>query len=292
MPPLVTCDWLNKHLNDDSVKIIDASWYLPGADETSAASVFLQRHIPGAVFFDIDAIADPQSRLPHMAPPPEMFAHAVGHLGINNQDHVIVYDDQGIFSAARVWWTFQAMGHDRVSVLNGGLPAWQKSGFTLCHGQANQAAQPFKAQRRPELFVDADAVRANLTAQKPVLDARPAARFNGIAPEPRANLRRGHMPGAVNLPFCDLLSAAGHLKDAHHLQELFSQIGIDSDAQAASIITTCGSGITAAIINLALSVAGFTPGALYDGSWAEWGDEARAHERLLSDQLAFRVVIS
>ena len=280
---LVSTDWLAANLDAEDVKPLDASWRLPSAQKAAAGAQttvdarparedWLERRIPGAAFFDLDEISDKTSPLPHMAPSPDAFARAAGALGIAREDRVIVYDDDGIFSAPRVWWTFRLMGHDRVAVLDGGLPKWRRENrpleggapettprqYTIA-GQANTAARTADAGR---------VLRALDDARIAILDARAAARFEGRAPEPRAGLRSGAMPGAINLPYADLLAADGTMKPAADLAALFDRLGVDAGRPA---IASCGSGVTAAIIVLALELAGRRDVALYDGSWAEWG---------------------
>lgn len=271
--PLVSTDWLNDHLGTNGIRIIDASWRMPHLNQEPANEVYLKRHIPGAVFFDLDAIADHAVALPHMAPPRGEFEKAMGDFGISNTDHVIVYDDNGIFSAARVWWTFIAMGHRSVSVLDGGLPKWLAEKRVLQNSIDQFPHQVYKTNPVCGAFIDADGVRAALASGALVLDARPAPRFFGEAAEPRAHLRRGHMPGARNLPFGELLDAVQTLKSPATLREIFAEYGITAETDP--IITTCGSGVTAAIINLALAVAQLPLPGLYDGSWADWGEKDR-----------------
>ncbi|MEO1151205.1 MAG: sulfurtransferase [Pseudomonadota bacterium] len=273
---LISARALHERFDRPSLRVIDASWRLPGDDQQSAYEAFLARHIPGAYFFDIDEIADRTSSLPHMMPPPERFTRAARALSIDHDSDLIIYDDQGLFSAPRVWWTFKAMGHRQVCVLDGGLPAWLAAGLPTDKGDPRQSSGgTFTAEFDPSLIADADAVRDQLSRKEPVLDARPAARFCGDAPEPRANLRRGHMPGADNVPFKSLLAEAGTLRPAADLRaRLMPLLGAEEKGKSMPI-TTCGSGITAAVINLALTVAGLNPGRLYDGAWAEWGETRR-----------------
>lgn len=265
---LVSPDWLLARRADPGLHVVDASWYLP-AQGRDAAAEYESGHIPGALFFDIDHVADRNSDLPHMAPPAEAFAAAVSAMGIGPGDQVVVYDGAGIFSAARVWWLFRAMGHDSVAVLDGGLPAWRAAGGPVTDAPADPAPRGFRARPRPGLIADAGAVRAALdagTAQ--VIDARPADRFRGEAAEARPGLRAGHMPGALNLPFTALLTEEGRLKPPDALAEALAAAGANP---ARAAITTCGSGVTAAIVNLALARLGRPEAALYDGSWADWG---------------------
>ncbi len=267
--PLVSTDWLASHLRDADLKIIDASWRMPG--NPPARADHEKRHVPGAIFFDLDAVADHASGLPHMLPSPRDFAAAVGALGISGDDRVVVYDDAGIFSAPRVWWTFRAMGHDAVSVLDGGLPKWLREGRPVESGAVAPAARAYPDRRARALARSHDDVRSALSSRSAiVLDARPSARFAGEAPEPRPGLRRGHMPGARNIPHADVIAADGTLKPAEQLRAIFTAAGATQDAE---IITTCGSGVTAAVLALALAAIGVSQVGLYDGSFAEWGRE-------------------
>jgi len=248
-----------------AVKVIDGSWALDGTD---MRTLYDQAHIPGAVFFDIEAISDHSSGLPHMAPSPEQFAQAVGALGISADDLVVVYDQQGLFSAARVWWTFRLMGHENIKVLRGGLPAWRAAGLSISGDVTEIRPAVYTPVRHGEKSINLNELRENLDNGTIVLDARPAARFEGSAPEPRAGLRSGHMPGSRSLPFAELLRD-GALKPADELKTILDAKGADGSAP---IVTTCGSGVTAAIITLALAEIG-RESRLYDGSWAQWGQE-------------------
>jgi thiosulfate/3-mercaptopyruvate sulfurtransferase len=242
-------------------------------DKRDPAAEFRQRHIPGAVFFDIDAIADRTTDLPHMMPTPGEFAAAMGALGIVSGRMVVIYDGAGIFSAPRAWWMLRAMGHDDVAVLDGGLPQWQREGRALERGDAHPVPAAFTAVPQPALMRDFAAVLANQSNPAArLVDARSASRFTGEEKEPRAGLRSGHMPGAANVPWRSLL-ADGRLKPDAELKAAFQKAGVDI---ARPIITTCGSGISAAILMLALQKIGAADVALYDGSWAEWGGRAEA----------------
>lgn len=262
--PLVLTDELAAVLDTSDVRIVDASWRMDGSRPGEA-----EPRIPGAVRFDIDAVADYASPLPHMLPSPPAFAAAVGNLGIARDDDIVVYDERGLFSAARVWWTFRVMGATRVRVLDGGLPKWLAEGRPV---ETGPEAPRGRAEFIPA-FVSggvADLMRVRRALDDPavqVVDARPATRFCGEQGEPRPGLRSGHMPGAVNLPFGDLLTPEGRLKTREEIDALFSDAGL---SPGQSIITTCGSGVTAAILTLALAVLG-RDSAVYDGSWAEWG---------------------
>ena len=271
MSNLVSTDWLAAHL--DTVRVVDASWYMPD-EKRAPAKEFEAGHIPGAVFFDIDAIADHATDLPHMLPSPGEFSKAVGALGIGDGETVVVYDGSGLFSAPRVWWTLKAMGHDTVKVLDGGFPKWTREGRAVETGPAKRHAKFFTAIAEPAIVRDFAAVMdivANKTAQ--MVDARSAGRFKAEEPEPRPGVRGGHMPGAANVHFRALIAADGTLKPPGELRAAFEQAGVDI---ARPIVTTCGSGLTAAIVMLALDEIGARDVALYDGSWTEWGAQPQA----------------
>jgi thiosulfate/3-mercaptopyruvate sulfurtransferase len=266
MTPLVSTEWLAAHL--DSVKVVDASWYMPDQKRDPAAE-FEAAHIPGAVFFDIDGLSDRTVDLPHMMPTPGQFSHDVGALGIGDEDQVVVYDGAGLFSAPRVWWMLQAMGHDKVAVLDGGLPKWQREGRPLASGPSAPKSAFLTAILKPDLVRDFALVKRALeSASAQLADARSPSRFTAEEKEPRAGLKSGHMPGAANVHFRTLLTPEGTLKSDAELRAVFAAAGIDP---ARPVITTCGSGITAAIVMLALARIGAPDVALYDGSWAEWG---------------------
>ena len=267
--PLATTQWLADHIGDKNVKILDGSWRMPG--DGFGVDAYRERHIPGAQFFDIDKIAEPNTDLPHMLPPAALFESAVGALGVTQTDTVIVYDDQGLFSAARVWWTFRAMGHEKIAVLNGGLPKWQKENRAIQKTFSTPTPADYRASPNADLVISAaDLSTAVKKASHTILDARPAARFEGNAPEPRAGLRSGHMPGAGNIPFGALISDNGEMRSADELKSIFASAGV---SEKRPVVTSCGSGVTAAILSLGLEVAGVERHALYDGSWAEWGNE-------------------
>ncbi len=264
MSDIVSAGWLMQNL--DKVRVVDASWYMP-ADKRDAKAEFEAAHIPGAVFYDIDTLSDRNTSLPHMLPPPDQFARDAGALGIGDDDMVVVYDGAGIFSAPRVWWALKAMGHDKVAVLDGGLPAWKDAGGAIQSGPAAPRPATFHARPNTAILRDFGAVKAAL-GNTQVLDARSAPRFEGSEPEPRAGLKSGHMPGAANIPYRAVLTGDGKLKDDGALQKLFAEKGLDLRAP---IITSCGSGVTAAILMLALEKVGSRQVAIYDGSWTEWG---------------------
>jgi thiosulfate/3-mercaptopyruvate sulfurtransferase len=265
---LVTTDWLAAHLSDSNVRVVDGSWHMPQLRRDPRAE-FAQAHIPGAAFFDIDAIADHSTDLPHMLPSPEEFARAVGALGIGDGDRVIVYDVRGVVSAARVWWTFRAFGHDDVAVLDGGLPRWRADGHPVESGVSSPTPRTFTARPRPDLVRDLARMRENLRApREQVLDARSAGRFAGTEPEPRAGLRGGHIPGSRNLPYDRLYRPDGTLLPPADLKVAFETAGVDLGRP---VVTTCGSGVTASVLALALHTLGRRDVAVYDGSWTEWG---------------------
>ncbi|MCE7997976.1 MAG: 3-mercaptopyruvate sulfurtransferase [Rhodobiaceae bacterium] len=266
-PPLVTADWLADHLTAPDLRIIDGSWYLPQMNR-DAEREYAEGHIPGALFVDLDGISDSESPFPHMLPSPEKFSSRMKQLGIGDGHHVIVYDGAGLFSAARFWWMFKTMGHDNVSVLDGGLPKWiaaahpTEAGSNACSTR-HHTVRPNQTIRR-----DITDMRRNLeTAREQVVDARSRGRFTGADPEPRPELSSGHMPGSLSLPFGDLLNEDGTLKTPADLIRIFETAGVDLSKP---VVTTCGSGVTAAIPFLALTVLGHPKIALYDGSWSEW----------------------
>jgi thiosulfate/3-mercaptopyruvate sulfurtransferase len=266
--PMVSTDWLLARLDDPGVIIIDATWFMPGTPRDARAE-HAERHIPGAVFFDIDEISDHSNPLPHMLPEPADFAVHARRLGVEPDSIVVVYDAQGLFSAARVWWMFRVMGHDQVFVLDGGLPKWIAEAHPLELGWPERPHGEFKAHLQPDLVRSLDQVRGALSSgAEQLVDARAAARFTGAAPEPRAGLKSGHMPGARNVPSATLVTADGGLADAATLKTLFDDAGVDLDKP---IVTTCGSGVSAAILSLGLARLGRLDAPVYDGSWSEWG---------------------
>jgi len=266
---MITVEALAARLGAPDLRILDASWVLPGV-ERDPKSEFFARRIPGAQFFDIDEVADTASPLPHMAPSPEKFASRMRKMGVGDGSTVVVYDSAGVFSAARVWWTFRLMGHEDVFVLDGGLPAWIAAGFEVEDGQpAPRQERHFTPRLRSDLVRSMpDMRRLTDAGTASILDARPPGRFAGVDPEPRAGLRGGHMPGARNVPVSAVVSADGKLKSAEELRATFAAAGVEARKPVA---TTCGSGVTAAILTLALARIGRWDVGLYDGSWAEWG---------------------
>lgn len=264
---LVSTDWLLAHLSDPGVVIIDASWHMPAANRDGRRE-FLAGHIPGAAFFDLDEVSDHRNPLPHMLPSPEDFASAMGALGVSNDLKVVVYDAAGLFSAPRLWWMLRIFGHEHVAILDGGLPKWMAEGRPLDKGEAHPVARVFTPHFNAAAVADLAQVRQALdSGSDQVLDARAAPRFLGRAPEPRPGLASGHMPGALNLPMTDLI-ADGRLKEPEALEAALEAIGVKGDKP---VITSCGSGVSAAVITLALARLGRPIGRLYDGSWTEWG---------------------
>jgi thiosulfate/3-mercaptopyruvate sulfurtransferase len=261
---------LAAELGDPDLGVIDASWHLPNTGRTGATE-FRLKHIPSAVFFDIDLIADHDQDLPHMLPKPDALAKAMTALGLGDGMRFVVYDALGLYASARVWWTLRAYGVQDVRILDGGLPRWIKEGRPLETGDAHLKPRPFAPRLEDHFVATLDEVRAALkTGSALVVDARPADRFRGDVPEPRAGVRSGRIPGSLNLPFVDIVER-GSLKTPDALKVVFAEHGIDLQKP---IITTCGSGVTAAILTLAVEEAGGRVEGLYDGSWAEWGSRS------------------
>ncbi|WP_048646554.1 3-mercaptopyruvate sulfurtransferase [Nitratireductor soli] len=263
----VSADWLEQHLNDPGLSIVDASWYLP-AQGRDARGEYEAGHLPGAVFFDQDAVVDVKSSLPHALPDAQTFARHAGAMGITRDDTIVVYDGPGLFSAPRVWWMFRVMGAGNVRVLEGGLDGWRAEGRPLTATPTKIAPSVFDAEFDEGRVASLEAMRG-IVAERGVqiADARPAGRFTGVEPEPRAGMRSGHMPGARNVP-ASALSRDGKLLPIAELRALFAEAGVDLDKP---VVTSCGSGVTAAVVTLALETVGHTDNRLYDGSWSEWG---------------------
>ena len=270
--PVVSTAWLGEHLGEPGLRVIDATWYLPTLQRDARAE-FREAHVPGAVYFDIDAIADRETGLPHMLPDATTFGEAMGALGIGDGDRIVVYGGKYLSASARVWWTFRVFGHERVAVLDGGFPRWREEGRPVESGEARPAAGRFTARFRPELVASLDDVRRNLeTHRMQVLDARSAGRFAGTEPEPRPGLRGGHIPGSLSLPYDRLFRREdGTLLPPGDLRRLFEDTRVEPGRP---VVTTCGSGVTACVLALGLQLVGRHDVAVYDGSWTEWGGRA------------------
>jgi thiosulfate/3-mercaptopyruvate sulfurtransferase len=267
---LVSTDWLADRIGSRELVIVDGSWHLSTSKRDGFAEYRIA-HIPGAVFFDIDEISDHSSDLPHMLPPPEAFALHMTRLGIGDGMKIVVYDAAGLYSAPRVWWTLKAFGAKDVFILDGGLPKWRAEGRPVESGMVARKPAHFTVDLHQEMIADLARVELALDEQQAqVVDARAADRFRGAAPEPRPGVASGHIPGSLNLPYASLIEN-GRLKAPDRLAAAFSAAGVDLERP---VITSCGSGISAAILNLALSSLGKDETSLYDGSWAEWGSKA------------------
>jgi thiosulfate/3-mercaptopyruvate sulfurtransferase len=265
---LVSTDWLAAHLKDPDLRLLDASWYLPDAGRNARAE-YQAAHIPGARFFDIDEIADLRSNLPHMAPPPEKFIARMRAMGVGDGHQVVVYDGAGLFSAARVWWLFRLMGKTDIAVLDGGLPKWRAEGREIEDMPPIVKDRHMTVSRQNHLVKDVTQVaHAAKLAEAEIVDARGAPRFKGEVAEPRPGLRAGHIPGAKNVPYATVLNGDGTMKSVPELKQVFEAAGVNLSKP---VITSCGSGVTAAVLSLALERMGHRNHALYDGSWAEWG---------------------
>ena len=264
---LVSTDWLAEHLRDPALVVVDGSWYLP-PENRDGFEEYLAAHIPGAVFFDIDEIADHSRGLPHMLPPPHVFELHMTRLGISNASKIVVYDGASLYSAPRVWWTFRVFGMNDVFILDGGFPKWKAEQRPVEAGMVTRKPSPFTAEMNEALVADLARIKKTLVDRSAqVVDSRSAERFRGEAPEPRPGVRSGHMPGSLNVPYTKLLDQ-GRLAGADAIRKAFAEGGVDLDK---AVITSCGSGVNAAVVWLALESIGKEPQALYDGSWTEWG---------------------
>ena len=272
VPTLVETGWLEENMADASIRIVDASWHLPAAGR-NAAEEFKNAHVPGAVFWDIDDVADRSSSLPHMMPDEATFARHMGALGISNDHHVVVYDNVSMMTSARAWWMLRAFGHNRVSLLNGGQVKWQSEGRPVSAAPEQVPNVEFTAVFDPAMIRSLDDVQANIqSGAAQMLDARSAGRFAGIDPEPRPECRSGHIPGSLNLPFNTLIDpATATVLPKKELSARLAAAGIDPERP---VITSCGSGITACVLALAMHLTGKEDVAVYDGSWTEWGSRA------------------
>jgi thiosulfate/3-mercaptopyruvate sulfurtransferase len=267
----VAGDWLAEHINDANIQILDARMAPPGQEDRDVPAEYRAGHLPGALFFDIEALSDRTSPLPHMMPRAEAFAVAMRELGVNSDKHLIIYDEGNLFSAPRAWWMLRTFGAENVSILAGGLADWQREELPLQQGDVEQPEGDFDINFDPlviKRLTDVLLVSHEGTAQ--IVDARPAPRFNALADEPRPGLRRGHIPGALNVPWGDLVEN-GQLKTTDELNEIFTRQGVNFDKP---IVASCGSGVTAAVVVLALTTLGVNGVSLYDGSWSEWGARA------------------
>lgn len=269
LPPLVSTEWLAGELGSPDLRVVDGSWYLPAANRDARAE-FLAGHVPGAVFFDLDASSDPTTQLPHMLPDASAFAARMSGLGLGDGDRIVVYDASGVnMSAPRVWWMLRVFGHRAAAVLDGGLGKWRREGRPLESGQPAPRSAVFTASLDRSRVRDLDAVRRNLaTGGEQLVDMRAAGRFEGRDPEPRPGMRGGHVPGSRNLPFSDLVDADGAMLPVEALRRRLALARVDL---ARPVIASCGSGTTACSLVLALELLGAPPAAVYDGSWSEWG---------------------
>jgi thiosulfate/3-mercaptopyruvate sulfurtransferase len=272
LPPVVSTDWLATRLSSPGVRVIDGSWYLPSSGRDPAAE-YMAGHIPGAVFFDLDASSDPDTKLPHMLPSAPAFATRMSSLGLNDSDDLVVYDGSGAnFSAARVWWTFRVFGHDRVAVLDGGMGKWRRENRPVESGMVILPRGRFTARLNRKAVRDLVAIRANINdPREQLVDLRSQGRFAGTEPEPRPGLRSGHVPGSKNLPFTELVGPDGTILPDHQLRRRLEAAGIDLSQP---IVATCGSATSACTLVLSLELLGHRNTAVYDGAWTEWGGRA------------------
>lgn len=265
---LVSTDWLAEHMEAPDVRVVDASWHMPATGRNPRAE-YEAEHIPGAVFFDIDEIADTDNPLPHMVPSPEKFSSRMRKLGLGDGNRIVIYDTLGIVSAARAWWLLRLFGHQDVAILDGGLPKWKTEGRPVSDAPVKPAERHFTARINSFLLREKDQIARNIgMAREQVVDARSAGRFTADEPEPREGLRGGHIPGSLNLPFTELFNRDdGTLQDAEALRTIFDRSGIDFKKP---VITSCGSGVTACVLAFGLHLLGHHRVAVYDGSWTEW----------------------
>lgn len=264
----VAADWLAEHIDDPEIQILDARMAPPGQKDRDVGEEYRAGHIPGAVFFDIEALSDHTSPLPHMMPRPEAFAVAMRELGVDQDKHLVIYDDGNLFSAPRAWWMLRTFGVENVSILAGGLAGWKRDELMLKEGDEDLPEGEFNVAFTPDAVVRVtDVLLASHEKTAQIVDARPAARFNGEVDEPRPGLKRGHVPGALNVPWTELVRD-GELKTTDELDAIFFSHGVSFDRP---IIASCGSGVTAAVVVLALATLGVSDVALYDGAWSEWG---------------------
>ena len=272
MGPLVTTEFLAAEQGASDLIVFDATKYLPNEPKNGKAE-FLTAHIPGARYFDIDEVADPDTDLPHMVPSPGRFTKLMRAMGVNGSSRIVFYDQKGLASAARGWWLMGLFGHDQAAVLDGGLPKWIREGRAVEGGPAASVTPgSFQADYRAmRLRGVGDVLRNVASGNELVLDARAAGRFTGQTPEPRAGMRSGHIPGSENIPYTNLLHADGTFRSIAELKDIFGRAGVDGSLP---VVTSCGSGVTACILTLGLRLAGLPEGAVYDGSWSEWGGRA------------------
>ncbi|MEQ8781938.1 MAG: 3-mercaptopyruvate sulfurtransferase [Roseibium album] len=275
--PLVSTQWLADHLESPDLAVINA--WMPPVTHPDAPPVYPNAHVPGAVFFDVNEICDKTSDLPHMLPQPHVFSSAMRKLGIGDGQTIVVYDDFGFYSAPRVWWTLRTMGAERVFVLDGGFPKWRAENRPVTDDVPRKPQSHFTSRLNHGAVADLDEIRNTIRASsRQILDARSVDRFSGVAPEPRAGLRSGHMPSALNLPFTRLINESGTFRTKDELKQIYQEAGVDLEKP---VTTTCGSGVTAAILTLGLTVLGARDLALYDGSWTDWG--GREDTEIVSD---------
>lgn len=266
--PLVTTEWLAQHLDDPDIRVVDATWFLPTVGRDARAE-YRARHIPGAVLFDLDEVCPARGVHPHPLPDPVRFSSRVRRLGLGDGVRIVLYDDNNYCASARVWWLFRVFGHPEVSVLDGGLKKWQAEGRPLSDEEPRPRERHFTPRQNNLLVRELDQIRANLTTRREqIVDARSPGRFHGTEPEPRPGLRSGHIPGSLNVPYLRLIHADGTLATAEEIAAIFAEAGVDLSRP---IVTSCGSGVSAAVLNLALARLGHVAAALYDGSWVEWG---------------------